>query len=264
MPESRDIRDDLTSEHAFLDQVVADLAVGDWHSPTPSVGWTVQDQIGHLSFFDDAAVLAITDPESFPEHVHELIEGASRDGADSFTLRNARAMTPSELLSTWRAGRERLHGAAASLGDDARVPWYGPSMSARSFLAARLMECWAHGVDVTDAVGAPRAVTTRLHHIARLGFITRGWSYSVRGLPVPTSTVRVELTGPDGEIWNFGNDDSDDTITGDAEAFCLVVTQRRHVNDTDLTAGEIGRDWLTKAQAFAGGPTDGPAPHARR
>ena len=32
-------------------------------------------------------------------------------------------------------------------------PWYGPSMSARSFVTARLMETWAHGMDVADALG---------------------------------------------------------------------------------------------------------------
>lgn len=259
----RDVREDLAGEHAFLDAVVANIGEGDWHSPTPSVGWTVQDQIGHLAFFDDAAVLAITRPAEFPNHVRALVEGATREGADAFTLGAARAQSPADLLARWRDGRARLTAAAAGLPDDARVPWYGPSMSARSFLAARLMETWAHGVDVTDAVGAPRAVTDRLRHVARLGFITRGWSYSVRGLPVPTSTVRVVLDAPDGGTWTFGEPDADDTVTGDAEGFCLVVTQRRHVDDTNLTAGEIGRDWLTKAQAFAGGPTDGPEPHRR-
>ena len=39
----------------------------------------------------------------------------------------------------------------------------------------------------------------------------------------------------------------------------LPIT-RRHVDDTDLTVtGDIARDWMTKAQAFAGGATDGPA-----
>jgi hypothetical protein len=32
----------------------------------------------------------------------------------------------------------------------ARITWYGPSMSARSFVTARLMEAWAHGQDVAD------------------------------------------------------------------------------------------------------------------
>ena len=63
-------------------------------------------------------------------------------------------------------------------------------MSAKSFLTARLMECWAHGQDVVDAaveagVAARREPTDRLRHIAQLGVITRGWSYVNRGMEVP-------------------------------------------------------------------------------
>jgi hypothetical protein len=50
-------------------------------------------------------------------------------------------------------------------------------------------------------------------------------------------------------------------VRGPAEDFCLVVTQRRHIADTalDLT-GEDALDWMHRAQAFAGPPTDGPQP----
>ena len=58
----------------------------------------------------------------------------------------------------------------------------------------------------------------------------------------------------------FGADDADESVVGPAEDFCLVVTQRRHVDDTDLeVTGDAARDWMLKAQAFAGAATDGPA-----
>ena len=77
----------------------------------------------------------------------------------------------------------------------------------------------------------------------------------------PTFAVRVELTAPTGGVWRFGPDDPAESVVGPAEDFCLVVTQRRHVNDTDLhVTGEAARDWMLKAQAFAGTPTDGPNP----
>ena len=113
---------------------------------------------------------------------------------------------------------------------------------------------------MVDTVGGVRPATDRLRHIVQLGFITRGWSYVNRGQEVPAGTVRLEVTSPSGELWKFGPDDADDVVTGTAEDFCLVVTQRRHVDDTGLTAGELGRHWLLRAQVFAGGPTDGPAP----
>ena len=168
-------------------------------------------------------------------------------------------MQPADLLATWRTNRQLLADAAVTLADDTRVIWYGPSMGAKSFLTARLMECWAHGQHVIDAVGAERAPTDRLQHIAQLGFITRNWTYLNRGLDVPATTVRVELEAPSGETWTFGPDDAPQSVVGPAVDFCLVVTQCRHVDATDLVVtGGDARDWMSKSQAFAGAATDGP------
>ena len=112
----------------------------------------------------------------------------------------------------------------------------------------------------SDRRRSSRPPTDRLRHIAQLGYITRGWTYINRGLVVPDVAVRVELTAPSGDAWQFGPDDADETVVGPAEDFCLVVTQRRHVDDTDLeVTGDAARDWMLKAQAFAGAATDGPA-----
>ena len=168
------------------------------------------------------------------------------------------------MLAAWRRNRDTLAAAASSLTDDSRVEWYGPSMSARSFLTARLMEAWAHGQDVVDAVGATRTPTDRLRHIAQLGVITRGWSYANRGLPVPEEEVGVALTGPSGATWTWGPEGAAASIAGPAEDFCLVVTQRRHVDDTALVVrGDVARDWMLKAQVFAGRATNGPQAGAR-
>ena len=170
-------------------------------------------------------------------------------------------MTPLELLQAWRTNRLHLAEVSSTLADDDRVVWYGPSMGAKSFLTARLMETWAHGQDIVDTVGASRTPTDRLRHIAQLGYITRGWTYVNRRLEVPEVAVRVELTAPTGGVWRFGPDEAAESVVGPAEDFCLVVTQRRHVDDTDLhVTGEAARDWMLKAQAFAGTPTDGPTP----
>jgi uncharacterized protein (TIGR03084 family) len=170
-------------------------------------------------------------------------------------------MSPEELLAAWRAGRDELGAAGSTLENDSRVAWYGPSMGAKSFLTARLMEVWAHGQDIVDAVGAQRAATDRLRHIAQLGFITRGWTYMNRGLEVPSTPVRAVLTLPSGEVLTFGPDDAADSIVGPALDFCLVTTQRRHVDDTELVVtGSSARDWMEKAQLFAGPASDGPAP----
>ena len=257
-----DVLADLLAEQQALDDIVAGLSPDQWELATPSPGWTVADQIGHLTYFDGNAALAITDPAAFQDAMHALL-GSGGDSADDMTLGPSRSMSADERLAAWRANRATLAAAGATLENDTRIAWYGPSMGSKSFLTARLMEVWAHGQDIVDTVGAVREPTDRLRHIAQLGFITRGWTYANRGLDVPPTPVRVELTSPSGEIWTFGPEDSAESIVGTAEDFCLVTTQRRHVDDTDLVVtGDSARDWMEKAQLFAGPPSEGPAPRA--
>ena len=260
----REVLDDLVAEQQALDDVVASLTPEQWQLATPSPGWTIADQIGHLTYFDGAAASAITDADGFVEEMNRLLgAGTTGESADDITLGPYRAMTPEELLAAWRANRDALAVAGATLENDTRVAWYGPSMGAKSFLTARLMEAWAHGQDIVDAIdgGADRPPTDRVRHISQLGFITRGWTYANRGLEVATTPVRVELTAPSGAVWSFGEPDAPESIVGPAVDFCLVTTQRRHVDDTDLAVtGAAARDWMERAQLFAGPPTDGPAP----
>jgi uncharacterized protein (TIGR03084 family) len=252
------LRVDLVTEQDALDNVVARISDEQWRQATPSPGWNVADQIGHLTYFDASAATAILDSDAFRASVSELVAGASDGSVDEFTLGSFRHLAPAEQLTTWRRGRVDLARAAATLRDETRVPWYGPSMGAKSFLSARLMEVWAHGTDVVDALGADRPATARLRHVAQLGFITRAWSYRVRGEAPPPGDVRLELESPTGELWTWGPSGAEDTIRGPAEDFCLVVTQRRHVKDTALETGELGYHWLVRAQAFAGAASTGP------
>jgi uncharacterized protein (TIGR03084 family) len=252
---------DLIAEQAHLDTVVDSITAGEWVTPTPSPGWTVADQIAHLTYFDRAAATAISDPDRFRAERDELIARVEAAGSfDDATLAEFKEMTPRALLAAWRYHRVALADAVASVAPDSRVDWYGPSMSLRSFLTARLMEAWAHGRDVTDALGATPSVTDRLRHIAQLGVITRAWSYRNRGLEVPDGQVAVTLTAPSGATWSWNDDASGSgaagSISGPAEDFCLVVTQRRHIDDTALvTQGPLAREWMLYAQAFAGGAT---------
>ena len=247
---------DLQAEQAQLDAVVAALVDDQWAQPTPSEGWTVADQISHLAYFDRAASQSIDDPDGFRVSAAEL---RAAGDVDALTLR--RGVPPQVTLADWRDARARLAAACSRIDPTARLPWYGPAMGAKSFITARLMECWAHGEDVCAALNAPHPATDRLRHIVSLGINTRGWSYVNRGLVVPAEPVRLELDAPSGERWSFGPADAAAVVRGPAVDFCLVACQRRHVDDTALvTEGDAARDWLTKAQAFAGRATDGPPP----
>jgi uncharacterized protein (TIGR03084 family) len=252
-----EIIDDLAAEHADLDGLVVPLPEEEWARPTPAPGWAIRDQISHLAYFDGTARLALIDPDAFRVARDSLLAGAPADPS----VELGRNVRPAELLAVWRAGRAALLEAAGGLEPRSRVDWYGPAMSARSFVTARLMETWAHGQDVADALGVDRTPTDRLRHVAHLGVSARPWSYVVHGRELPAAPVRVELEGPRGDRWTWGDEGAADVVRGPALDFCLVVTQRRHVDDTALVAeGPLAREWLGLAQAFAGGPGEGRRP----
>ncbi|MFK8023861.1 MAG: TIGR03084 family metal-binding protein [Ilumatobacter sp.] len=263
-PTAASVLADLLAEQKALDEIVSALDDEQWDAPTASDRWAVRDQIGHLTYFDQTAAWAIVDEDRFRESLAGLapmLTGQLSPAAmDDLTLAEFRAMSPTDLLDAWRTNRATLAEAASTLSDDTRVIWYGPSMGAKSFLTARLMECWAHGQHIVDVVGGERRATDRLRHIAQLGFITRKWTYLNRKIEMPAADVRVELTAPSGEVWQFGPADAQESVIGSAEEFCLVVTQCRNVAATGLSVdGDAAQDWMNKAQAFAGGATDGPA-----
>jgi uncharacterized protein (TIGR03084 family) len=123
-----------------------------------------------------------------------------------------------------------------------------------------MMETWDHGQDIVDALGVQRAATERLKHVAHLGVRARGYSYSANGKTLPDEPVAVELTAPGGETWTW-DDGAAARVEGGALGFCLVVTQRRHIKDTNLrVTGAAAEEWMSIAQAFAGPPGEGRSP----
>jgi uncharacterized protein (TIGR03084 family) len=249
---------DLAAEGDELDGLVAGLAADRWALATPAEGWTVAHQISHLAWTDRQAIVAATDAEAFGELLEQVLaepqrleEGAAEGAGEA----------PDRLLERWRAGRSSMTGALSAVPAGTKLPWFGPPMSAASMATARLMETWAHGQDVADALGVRRAPTHRLRHVAHIGVRTRNFAFHTHGLTPPAAEFRVALTAPGGEEWTWGPADAAQSVTGPAVDFCLLVTQRRHRADLDLAvAGADAGRWLDIAQAFAGPPGPGRTP----
>lgn len=250
---------DLAAETAEVYEVLSVLAEPDWARETPAAGWTIRDQVAHLAYFDDAAVLSATDPKRFRAEADDLLAHGGDLGER--VAQRFRDQSGLEAFAWFQRARRQYLDVFAALDASTTLPWYGPDMSAASSVTARLMETWAHGQDVVDTLGVVRRPTARLRHVAHLGVRTFGWGFRVHGLPVPEAAVRVELTGPAGEAWTWGPEDAAERVTGPALDFCLVVTQRRHRADTALVAGgPVADAWLDVAQAYAGAPGAGRAP----
>ena len=152
-PQPGTVIDDLAAESDELD--AAGRAAGGRRAgptATPAPGWSIAHQIAHLLWTDRVA----------------LVVGHRRGGAsatcwpppqpippDSSTQapRSWRSPRP---LTCWPIGGSPGDGCTtrcAAVPDGRKLLWFGPPMSAASMATARLMETWAHGLDVADALG---------------------------------------------------------------------------------------------------------------
>ncbi|SBS76163.1 conserved hypothetical protein [uncultured Mycobacterium sp.] len=250
------IVDDLRDESDALDALVAPLDPAGWAAPTPAPGWTVAHQIAHLLWTDRTSLTSITDEPAFGD----VLTAAAADplGFVDKAAEELALTPPDQLLAQWRETRIRLHAALRGVTEGRKLLWFGPPMSAASMATARLMETWAHGLDVADAVGAVAQPSARLKSIAHLGVRTRDFAFSVHGLTPPAEPFFVDLTAPDGTHWTWGPEDAGQRVIGSAMDFCCLVTQRRPLAELDVVAeGADAARWLEIAQAFAGPPGRG-------
>ncbi|MFE6666676.1 TIGR03084 family metal-binding protein [Streptomyces sp. NPDC057697] len=260
MSEVAAVIDDLRDESAEVDLLVGELSAEQWAAPTPAPGWSIAHQIAHLTWTDEVALLAATDADAFAAETAKAMKAP-----DSFVDRGAEeiadALAPAALLTRWRDGRHRLERVLREAPAGTRIPWYGPPMGVASMATARIMETWAHGQDIADALGATRTPTARLRHVARIGVRARDYACLVHGIEAPGEEFRVELEAPDGGAVAFGPEDAAQRVTGPLVDFCLLVTRRAHRDDLAVRASGPDADrWLDIAQAFAGPPGPGRAP----
>ncbi len=263
----REILSDLVAEQQHLDQFLQTLRDRQWATPTPAEGWTIQDTVSHLAYL-----------ESFAAEV--LAEGRDRLDAEDITdldvwthkgVVQGRGRRHQEIIEWWRFGRADVVDALSRMLPRDRVPWLYGDMSARSFAHIRLMETWAHGLDVKSAILGrivpldqrpehleedeawvdPLADTTRLRHIALLGQRSLPFAFEQAGEQFPESGIRVEVMGPLYAAWRFGPEDTDEVIKGMAGDWCRLVVQRQDAEDTGLKAvGEHAETALRIARAY--------------
>src|SRR5690606_9789958 len=256
---------DLLDEYRSLAELCDTLEPDQWALRTDFYGWTPWDEIAHLCYFDETALQAATDPDAFAAGARALAaEQAEGLEISAIARRKYGHLDGANLTTLWRERFETLVSRLRPLDPKARLPWYGPTMSARSFATARLMECWAHGQDIWDVLGRSRGHSAGLRHIAHLGVTPYGWAFVNRGLEPPRPMPFIELHAPDGDRWTWGELSEERYVRGPALDFALLVTQRRHRSDTALVwKGEAAEQWTSIAQCFAGPPADGPPPGLR-
>ena len=236
----------------------------DWGRKTQFKEWTLNDIIAHLHMGNYAADLSLQDTNAFPDLVKEFAAGSQQYGRLGFTHVWLNGLRDRALLQRWRDYYLEMTDRFAAADPKKRVQWFGPDMSVRSSITARLMETWAHSQAIYDLLGQTRTDTDRIKNVVVMGVNTFGWTFTNRKLAVPTDIPHLRLSAPSGELWEWNQPDQENHIEGSAVEFCQVVTQVRNIADTSLqVSGDTATSWMATAQCFAGSPEEPPAPGSR-
>lgn len=245
-------------EFSALYSLIGTLESADWDRPTPSVPWTIRHQVGHLLWTEEALRLAWLNDGRF-EDLKSAVTRDMHSAVDDAAF-EVGGMPLNKLLDQWQSCHHELGDLLAGADLDQRVSWFGPPMRLASALSARVMEIFAHGQDIRDALGLPPEPTLRLWHVADLTYRARKFNFHNHGLEVPTTPVRLELAHR-GQQWRWGPETSADLVAADALNFALLACQRRNAADLSVeTQGDGAKKWLSIVQAFAGGPGPGRSP----
>ncbi len=239
---------DLEAEQLDLQSLVARIDADAWFAPTPAWSWDVRDTIAHLADTDEMAIDTAT---GGPYAINDVAaRAASGPDVTYHGVLKGRALPGAIVGAWWRRTSEAERAMLRALAPDARVPW-GIGMRTPSFVTARLMETWAHGIDVRVALGVPAVDTDRLAHVAWLATRALPYAFSVAGREPPADPIRVELTLPSGALWVNGPEAAPDRITGSAGDYCRVFVQRLRYADTSLVIeGDAARAAIAVARAF--------------
>lgn len=261
LQQSKDFLEECDVLAALLNSASDDV----WAMTTQFKGWSIEDVIAHLHMWNVAAGATLASREEFQSFFAFVM---SRMGAGdghqalqrAWLDENLGGLRGRALFDAWRSYYPALAKEYGAADPEKRVAWAGPDMSVSAKIVARQMECWAHGQEVFDALGAARSEGDRIRNIAELGVRTYGWTFRNRGEEPPQPKPFVKLTAPSGAEWTWNEPQPDNIISGPAVAFSQVVTQTRNVGDTNLmTIGDTAARWMSIAQCFAGAPEDPPA-----
>ena len=133
-------------------------------------------------------------------------------GFEAYREQRRPGRTPSRPIGTCRAATAgavarqsaAVARCAAELDARARITWFGPPMSAMSHATARLMETWAHGQDVLEALELERP-TRPLEAHRTSGRAHASVQLQQHGLTPPDDRRARGAVAPGGAVWTWGD-----------------------------------------------------------
>ncbi len=219
---SEDVVADLGAEEERLAGLLGGLSEEQWAAASGCEGWSVADVVLHLAQTEEAVASSFAGV-GWPGPVPG--SATSIDDVVNHWVEVQRGAVGADVLARWEAARLRALELFRTADPDVAVPWAASPLKPRTLATTRLAEHWAHTLDIAGPLGLPVEDTDRLAHIARLAHRTLPYAFTRAG-ETPPGPVRFDLTGPDGQAWEFGEHDAPTTISGPAGQVCRIAARR--------------------------------------
>jgi uncharacterized protein (TIGR03084 family) len=213
------VLDDLAAEGMRLDGILDSLTQAQWLAESGAAGWSVADVVLHLAQSDEGVETSTRGTYRISDREFATVDDWAARMVD------AERAAPELVFARWRRARQAAAGALRAADPQAPLQWVTGMVKPSTLATTRLAEYWAHGLDITGALGIDFPDTSRLRHIAWLAHRTLAYAF-MRAGEAPAE-VRCTLTAPDeAATWAFGPDAAESGISGPAGAFCRVAAQR--------------------------------------
>lgn len=242
MAAARDVFQDLDDEESRLEAALAGLDAPGWAAPSSCAGWSVKDVVLHLAQTEEGVAAIANGREP---RILGLTEVGSVDDLMDKWVRAENDVEPPAVFDRWRTARRSALDALRAADPATPLPWVVAPLRPITLATTRLSEHWIHSLDITGPLGIPHPDTDRIWHIARLAHRTLPYAFGGAGKDAPE--VRLSLTAPSGETWDFGDEGAATWIEGDAGDFCRVAGRRLDPHDaTHLRWGGPDADEVLK------------------
>jgi uncharacterized protein (TIGR03083 family) len=195
----RELVDRLEQVWQSIHALCTGLSDAEWKTPTECPGWSVQDNVAHVTGIE-SAILGRPEPEHTApegEHVRNDVGRRNEVWVDS-----RRARSGPEVLAEFREVTQARVVALRSMSADdfGAESWtpVGPG-TVRDLLPFRVFDCWVHEQDMRRALGRPGgfdadAARDGIGRVAAVMPMVVGKKVK----PADGTTVVFDVTGPAG------------------------------------------------------------------
>ena len=155
MTQGKDLVDNMERVWRSIEDLCRNLTEDEWKTPTDCPGWSVQDQLSHLTG-SEASILGRPDPDHTPKDTSHVKNDIGRHNE---VLVDYRRPSPGQgVLEEFKENTgERLRLLRAMDESDFDAPAQTPigPGTVRDYLAIRIFDAWVHEQDMRRALGRP-------------------------------------------------------------------------------------------------------------